>query len=257
MDQTVDERRQKRIAWALRAISLAVFLGAWEWYGLQDRNIAIAPVTEVVASLVEGLAGGELLGALGMTMLTFAVGYVISAILGVTFGVLIGVSKWATNTLEPLVHAAYATPTSLLIPILGIYTGFGFTGRVVLVVIWSVFEILIPTTTGVREIPRSLQEVGHSFGARGLAYYRMIVLPSAFPHIALGLRLAVGKAIRGAVTAEVLLAVANLGRVLINSGSTFNVPRLLATIVLIMLLGLALMRGAERLERRVLRWQQP
>lgn len=247
---------QRAVAWSLRVVSLAAFLGAWEWYGRQPDVLAVAPVSEVAESLVGGLVSGELVTATAATVQTFAVGYVITVILGVTFGLLIGVSRWATNTLEPLVHAAYSTPASLLIPVLGIYTGFGFRGRVVLVVLWSVFEVLINTTGAVRAVPESLVEAGRAFGARRVDFYRKIVLPAAMPQIAVGLRLAVGKAIRGAVTAEILLAVSNLGGVLVNAGATFNIPRLLAGIVLVMLMGLALMRSAEALERRSLRWQK-
>lgn len=248
--------KQRTIAWSLRIVSLTIFLIAWEMYGRRPDTLAVAPFSEVTTSLVTGLFSGELLAATAATVQTFLVGYAITAVLGVTFGVLIGVSRWAVNTLEPLVHAAYSTPASLLIPILGIYTGFGFRGRVVLVVLWSVFEVMINTTGGVRSVSPSLVEAGRAFGANRRDFYRKIVLPAALPQIAVGLRLAVGKAIRGAVTAEVLLAVTNLGQVLVNAGATFNIPRLLAGIVLVMLMGLALMRSAEALERRALRWQQ-
>lgn len=252
--RTAGASRERLTAWFLRLLSLSVFLILWQWYGSQATTFAIAPVTDVARSLWEGIVTGSLLGPMLNTLRAFAVGYLIAAILGVSIGLFIGVSRAAANTLEPLVHAAYSMPSSLLIPILGIYTGFGFRGRVTLVVLWSVFEVLIPTTTGVREVPAALRETARAFGVRGWRYYQSIVLPSAAPYIAVGLRLAVGKAIRGAVTAEVLLAVTNLGSVLINAGSTFRVARLLATIVLIMLLGLVLMRGAEVLERKSLRW---
>lgn len=248
--------RDQLVAWPLRIGSLGVFLSVWEIYGRRPDTLAIAPVSEVVTSLVSGLISGGLATAVGSTLLTFIVGYLITVVLGLTGGVLIAVSRWATNTLEPLVHAAYSTPASLLIPILGIYTGLGFRGRVTLVVLWSVFEVLINTTSAVRGVPASLTDVGKAFRASKGAYYRKIVLPDAMPQIAVGLRLAVGKAIRGAVTAEVLLAVTNLGKVLVDAGSTFNIPRLLAGILLVMLMGLVLMRSAEAIERRAFRWQQ-
>lgn len=248
--------RDRAIAWPLRIASLAVFLAAWEVYGRQPDTLAIAPMSEVVSSLVGGLVAGTLAKAAGSTVLTFLVGYLITVVLGVSVGMFIAVSRWATNTLEPLVHAAYSTPASLLIPILGIYTGLGFGGRVTLVVVWSVFELLINTTSAVRGVSTSLTDVGRAFRASRFSYYRKIVLPDAMPQIAVGLRLAVGKAIRGAVTAEILLAVTNLGKVLVDAGSTFDVPRLLAGILLVMLIGLALMRSAEAIERRAFQWQQ-
>lgn len=248
-------RSPRTQAWLLRLTSLAVLLGAWQWYGSRPDSFAIAPASEVAVALVKGVLGGELLRAAGGTLLTFAIGYFFTAVLGVGFGLLIGTSRWAANTLEPLVHAAYATPSSLLIPVLSIYTGFELRGRVILVVLWSVFEVVINTSTAVREVPEALRDVGRAFGALRLDFHRKVILPAAFPQIAVGLRLAVGKALRGAVTAEILLAVSNLGEVLVNAGATFRVPLLLAGIVFVTLVGLALMKAAELLERRLLRWQ--
>lgn len=253
--QKLSSGSQRAIAWTLRIVSLAILLTTWELYGSRPDTLAVAPVSDVLSSLVRGLLSGELVMATAGTVQTFFVGYLIAAVLGVSIGALIAVSRWAMNTLEPLVHAAYATPASLLIPILGIYTGFGFRGRVILVVIWSVFEVLINTTGAVRSVSSSLIEVGQAFGAGRRQFYQKIILPAAMPQIAVGLRLAVGKAIRGAVTAEVLLAVSNLGQVLINAGATFNIARMLAGIVLVMLMGLTLMRSAEAIERRAMRWQ--
>lgn len=252
---TKPPRSSRPLAWLLRLSSLAILLVAWQWYGSRPDSFAIAPATEVAAALVEGVVGGELLRAAGGTLITFSIGYFFTAVLGVGFGLLIGTSRWATNTLEPLVHAAYSTPSSLLIPVLSIYTGFELRGRVILVVLWSVFEVVINTSTAVREVPDALRDVGRAFGADRLDFYRKVILPSAFPQIAVGLRLAVGKALRGAVTAEILLAVSNLGEVLVNAGATFRVPLLLAGIVFVTLVGLALMKAAEALERRLLRWQ--
>ncbi len=239
---------------ALQLTSLLLFLLAWESYGRRPDSFAVAPFTEVAVSLFEGLVGGTFLTPLAGTLTTFAVGYLISGVGGVLLGLWISASRWARNTIEPLVAAAYATPTSILIPILGIYVGFGFTGRVTLVVLWSMFEVVMNTVEGVRSVPQNLIEVGRSMNAGRRRMYTRVVLPAAAPQIVVGLRLSVGKAIRGAVTAEILLAVTNLGSVLVGAGSRFANDLLLATILLIMLLGLVLMQLARSAERRLFRW---
>lgn len=239
------------LAWVLRIASIIAVLSFWEWYGQRGDSFAIAPFTDVAEALWRGLTEGQFLEATGRTLLTMAVGYAIAVVLGVGVGLFIGVSTYARNTFEPLVHAAYATPISLLIPIIGIYTGLDFRGRVTLTVLWCVFEILVNTTTGVRETPRALIDVSRSFGASRRTIYWKVVLPSAFPYIVVGLRMGVARAMRGAVTAELLLSVVNMGLILVQSGSTFDVPTLLAGIIWVMLLGLILMQLAEAIEKRV------
>jgi len=244
-------RQDRTLAWTLRIASVVAVLAFWQWYGLRSGSFAIVPFTDVVKALWRGLVDGQFLEAAAGTLLTMAVGYAIAVVVGVGFGLFMGVSSYARNTLEPLVNIAYATPVSLFIPIIGIYTGLDFRGRVTLTVLWCVFEILVNTTTGVREAPAALIDMARSFGASRRVLYWNIVLPSAFPYIVVGLRMGVGRAMRGAVTAELLLSVVNTGKILVQAGSTFNVPTLLAGILFVMLLGLILMQISELIEQRV------
>ncbi|KWX67404.1 ABC transporter permease [Mycobacterium sp. NAZ190054] len=237
--------------WVFRLAILVAILGGWQWYGSQPDVFAIAPVTEVAQSMWAGFADGEFPRALAGTMATMVVGYTIAAVLGVAIGLWIGVSEYARNTIEPLTNAAYATPVALFIPVIAIYTGLEMSGRVVLVVLWCIFEVIVTTSAGVREVPTPLVEVGRSFSLPRRDIYRKVVLPAATPYVLLGLRLAVARAMRGAVTAELLLASANLGLILTQSGARFDSPKLLAAILVTMFMGLILMRLASVIEDRL------
>lgn len=245
----------KPLMWSVRLLSFLGILLVWEWYGRKPESFTIAPFTEVVQAIVDGFANGVLTQAVAGTLVTMSIGYVIAAVIGVSFGLWIGVSRFARNVFEPLVHAAYATPVSLMIPILGIYAGLGLRGRVTLVVLWSVFEILVNTSSGIREVPASLIELGRSFNASRRQLYQKVVLPAAKPYILLGLRIGVARAMRGAVTAELLLSAANLGKVLLRSGSTFDIPMLLGSILITIILGVVLMRIASLIEERSMRYR--
>lgn len=244
--------------WMLRLVrvaSILFVLALWQWYGSRPDVFAVAPFTDVVRELWEGLTEDELVNALLRTLFATGVGYLIAAVLGVAIGFFIAVTSWGRNTLEPLIDAAYATPMSLLIPVIGIYTGLGLRGRIFFIVFWCIFEIIMNTIEGVRGTPTGRYELARSFCAGRWTLYSKVVLPSAMPLVVSGLRLAVGRALRGAVTAELLLAAANIGRLTLEAGSTFNVRRLLALILLVMMVGLVLMRLASLAERRILRYQ--
>ena len=54
-------------------------------------------------------------------------GYAIAAVIGITLGMIIAMSSWGRNTIEPIINALYAAaPMSTLIPVVGIYIGLGF-----------------------------------------------------------------------------------------------------------------------------------
>jgi len=68
-------------------------------------------------------------------------------------------------------------------------------------------------------------------------------------------RIGVGRALRGAVTAQFLLAITDVGKILSNSGATFDMPTLIGIIVFLTILGPILMKLAEVVERRILAWR--
>ncbi|MCH8266726.1 MAG: ABC transporter permease [Acidobacteria bacterium] len=256
-DTWISQSRKNRIAkWGLRVASFLVFLAVWQWYGAKPEMFAVAPPSQVFPAFYEAMLSGELPKAAAGTLYTMAVGYLLAVVVGIVVGFGIAVSVWARNTIEPIVNAAYSAPMALLIPILGVYIGLEFQGRLFLVMVWAVFVIIVNTAAGVRETPPSLMEMAQSFGLNPWSIYRKVIFPSALPYILVGLRLGAGRALRGAVTAEILMSTTNLGKFLIDAGSTFNMPKLLAGIMLVILLGLVIIQGAEYLEQRILSWRR-
>lgn len=240
----------KMWGWIARITLVIALIATWQWYGESRGSFAIPAFTVVAEAFWEGIVSGDFLKAALGTLMTMVFGYSIAVSIAVPMGVWIGSSRFARNVFEPLVHAAYATPVSLFIPIIGIYTGLELGGRVALTALWCVFEIMVSTISGVRSTPVALIEMGHAYGASRSKVYSSIVIPAALPLVVVGLRIGVGRAIRGAVTAELLLSAANLGQVVLFAGSVLNIPRLLAAIIFVMLLGLVLMALAGVIERR-------
>lgn len=240
---------------ALRLASIVVVLGAWQAYGSDSLHFATPPPSKVFPALWTAITDGKILHATLGTLATVVVGLVISIVIGVIVGFAVALFPWARNTLDPLIDAAYAMPVTMLIPIIGVYTGLGFRGRVFIVITYVALVIVISTSTGVRDAPRDLLETGRSFGLRGQRLWRQVVFPSALSHIASGIATGVARGVRGAVTAELLLIAANLGAVILNASATLDTSLLLGSIVWTLLLGYVLYTAALALERHLLRWQ--
>lgn len=247
--------RRRWMAIGLRVASIVVLLALWQWYGSDPVHFATPPPTKVFPALWDGLAHGELLGATAGTLLTLAVGMAISIVLGLVVGFAVALFPWARNTLDPLIDAAYAMPVTMLIPVIGVYTGLGFRGRVFIVVTYVALVIVISTATGVRDVPRDLLETARAFGLRGRRLWRSVILPSALAHIASGIATGVARGIRGAVTAELLLIAADLGRFILRSSASLNTDDLLAGILWTLLVGYVLYAAALKFEARLLRWR--
>jgi ABC-type nitrate/sulfonate/bicarbonate transport system permease component len=250
---TTRNRRGRAIA--LRLLSILVVLGLWQWYGSNEVHFATPPPTKVFPALWTGLTEGELIPATLGTLTTLAVGMAISIVLGIAVGFAVALFPWARNTIDPLIDAAYAMPVTMLIPVIGVYTGLDFRGRVFVVVSYVALVIVISTATGVRDVPRDLLETGRAMGLKGRKLWRAVILPSAISHIASGVSTGVARGIRGAITAELLLIASDLGAIILGAGARLDTPTLLASILWTLLLGYVLYAGALKIEARLLRWR--
>jgi ABC-type nitrate/sulfonate/bicarbonate transport system permease component len=235
-------------------IASIVFFAAWEWLGRSELVFGIESFSQTIDALWHELLAGELIAATGATLVIAAVGYSTAVVIGIALGVLTGVSAMAAKVLDPLIHAAYATPMAMFIPVIGIYAGLGLVGKSFLVFTFCVFPISLNTTAGVRQVSRDHYALAAVFRLPRSQFYRKIVLPSASPLVFAGLRISVGRAISGAIAADLLLSVDNLGAYLVEVASRFELDKLLAASFFTAVLGMLSMAIARVIERRALRW---
>lgn len=253
---TVMRRHRRAVSWTLRALTLLLFLVLWQLYGDNPSHVATPPPTEVFPALWDALTHGDLLARTVGTLWTVAVGLVVSLVFGIVVGFAIALFPWARDTLDPLVDAAYAMPVTMLIPIIGVYTGLGFGGRVFIVFTYVALVIVISTSTGVREVDDKLLETARAFGVSGLRLFARVLFPAAIAHIASGTAIGVSRAVRGAVTAELLLVTANLGGYLVEAQAVFNNRALLGGILWILLAGYGLYALALAAQKWLTPWER-
>jgi ABC-type nitrate/sulfonate/bicarbonate transport system permease component len=109
--------------------------------------------------------------------------------------------------------------------------------------------------TGVKQVDTVLVEMARSFGAREREIFFKIVLPAALPAIMAGLRLGMGRAVKGMVTAEMLLTLTGIGAMIMQYGSSFATDSLFAVILTILLVALLAMKAVQWIDRRLTGWK--
>jgi ABC-type nitrate/sulfonate/bicarbonate transport system permease component len=236
-------------------LSFALFFALWEVIGQSELTVAIVPASEVLPDLWDQLTTGDLIEATFGTLEIAAVGWVISAVIGLLVGLLIGLSRPWADVLDPIVNAMLSAPIAMFIPVIAVYLGLEFKAKVVGVVLFCVFIIIVNTATGIREVPPSGVEMARAFGTNRRRIYMRIIFPWASPYIITGLRLAVGRAVEGAILFDLFLRAENLGLVIRNATGTFDLSVLLGSVFFITVLAAGLMGVARIIEWRLLRWK--
>jgi ABC-type nitrate/sulfonate/bicarbonate transport system permease component len=245
--------RVKLFRWTL---SITVFFVLWQIIGESGMFLSIAPPSEVIPTLFEMLQEGEILEAARSTLALAATGFLIGAVLGVATGAWMATSARAAAVLDPIVSASFSVPFAIFIPVISIYLGLEFTAKVVLVVLFNIFIIIINTEAGIREVPPGPKEMARAFQASKVAMYRKVIMPWASPHIITGLRLGVGRSVQGAILADLFLRAQALGLLIVDAQGRFDIPRLLAAVFFVTMLAAGVMGIARLIEWKLLAWKR-
>jgi NitT/TauT family transport system permease protein len=241
--------------WLITCLSVAVFLGVWEFFGRDINPLFGSYPSAILAAFWEMTRSGELPAALGQSLQPFAAGYALAILIGVPLGLVIGRFRVMEAALGIYVTAGYAMPLIALVPLLMLWLGLGFKVKAAVVLLMSVFPICINTWAGVASVPKSLIDVGKSFVAPDTVILRRIVLPATLPYIVAGIRLAVGRAVVAMVIAEFFTAISGLGAIIINSANNFDTARMFVPVLVLVLLATGLNALIGVFERRLAPWQ--
>jgi NitT/TauT family transport system permease protein len=241
--------------WMITALSIAVALAIWEYFGRHANPLLGTYPTAVLAAGKDMLENGRLLGALLESGKPFVAGYAVAALVGIPLGLLLGRYRFLEAGLGIYVTAGYATPLIALVPLMILWFGLGFMVKAVIVFLLSFFPICLNTWFGVKAVPKTMIEVGTAFCAPQVQIMRGIILPATIPYIMAGLRLGIGKAVIGIVIAEFQTAISGLGGIIITAANAFRTAEMFVPIVLIMVIAVLLTALVGWLERIVAPWQ--
>lgn len=214
----------------------------------------LPPLSSVLARLVELFATGEITPHLVQSFGSLVLGFSVALVLGLGIGLAMGLNKWIYAALDSYVNALLFTPGLIFAPILFAIFGLSYWTRVSVVVIYAAFIIVINTAAAVRNVDRPLLEMAASYGATRWTTVRRIVLPDAYPLIIAGLRMGVGRAVKGMVNGEIFISLVGLGGLVSRYGKQFDFTSVWALSLFIMLLAVAINKGVSQIERRLTGW---
>ncbi len=240
----------------LGAVGVVVVLAAWQVCasaGLVDPKFSSSPFGAVDA-LITSIRTGTLWSPLGSTLSIVAWGMVISVVAGIPLGLLIGRNKILFGLTDPLISIMYSVPYVVFLPILIFWFGIGADARVVIVVWSALFPLLINVIAGARNLDASLMQVSRVFCASRWLTLRSVAFPATLPYVLAGIRQAVGRALVGAIVAELFMGSAGLGYVVQLKTSNFQMDDAMASIAVIAVIAIVLNHSVAYLEQRLTFW---
>ncbi|WP_326640671.1 ABC transporter permease [Streptosporangium sp. NBC_01755] len=187
------------------------------------------------------------------TLIETVAGFVIAAVLGIIVAVAITSVPAIHKTIYPLLVGSLVVPKIAVAPLFVIWFGFGYTSKIIMVVLIAFFPVVVDMALGLTSIPLELRMLNRSMGASRWRAFWKISFPFALPNLFVGLKLAMALAIIGAIVAEFVQSSQGLGYLLLQANSTLQTSLFFATIVALTVLGVALYMVIEVLESIILR----
>lgn len=237
--------------------SLVLVLALWELTadsGLVDPLFLSSP-SQIVRAGVQLFEDGDILTHLRISASEFALGYALSALIGIPLGLATGWYRRLSYLLGPFIDTLNAVPRLTLMPIIVIWFGIGIWSKAIVAFLGAVLPILIATYSGVKTNEVRFLRVARSFGASEFKVFTSIILPGTVPFIFTGLKYGVGRALLGVVVGELYAAHDGVGYVIGNAGDTFRTDIAFFGVLLFTAAGLLSVGLLNALERHFETWR--
>ncbi len=182
-------------------------------------------------------------------------GYLAGCLLGIIFGVGMGLSNTIRAVVYPLVALTYPIPKIAVLPLIMLIFGIGDLAKMVMVAVGCFFLVLINTLHGVDSIEKIYHDVAAVYKIKRHNFIMKVILPGSLPAIFAGLKLAVGYSLVMVVAAEFSGADKGIGFLIWQSWETFSIKSMYAGIFVIGTMGFIFSYALHALERRLIPWR--
>jgi ABC-type nitrate/sulfonate/bicarbonate transport system permease component len=236
--------------------SILAGIAIWEIAGRASSQAFMVPFTATIRTLWGLILSGEFIRQFLSSAELFLTGFVLALAVGMPLGMLLARIRVLRVGLEPYIMILYATPMVALIPFILSMMGFGFAPKVLVVFLFAVFPVLYNTVEGARSIKPEMIEVAKSFRSTEWALWRDVMVPYTLPYTMTGVRQAIGRALVGMIAAEFFLSSTGLGQLIMSASQNFDTAGVFASVLVIALIGVGLMRLGLVIERHFARWRQ-
>ncbi|HTK13221.1 MAG TPA: ABC transporter permease subunit [Xanthobacteraceae bacterium] len=239
--------------WIVRAWRLALLAAlvvVWEvasrlhWV---DPDL-LPPLSSIFAMLGTLLRDAAFRSDILVTVVECLTAFVIVVPLGLISGFALGESKRLEKMFGLPLQLLMTVPKSIFLPVFILAFGIGFAEKVIFAVVLTYF-IVVPTgIAAVHSVPSGLLLAARSFGATRAQIYARIYLPAVAPIILSGVRLGLIFSVHGIIFAEMYASSEGIGRKILDWGESFDMKRLFAGVLLILVATVILNETMQALE---------
>lgn len=206
-------RRGRKISGAVLYPLLSLGFGLALWSAVSylvlepHRRFLLPPPIDVLRnSLLDWTRLKPMLDALAVTAEVTLIGFAVAAVVGVGTGVLMCQAKWLEKIIYPYAVVIQVIPILAIVPLIGLWMGYGMAARTLVCMLIAVFPIITNTHFGIRSVDRGMHELFTVSGASRWDRMVKLELRAALPAIMTGMRTGAGLVVVGAIIGDMFFA---------------------------------------------------
>ncbi len=233
------------------------FLGVWWALSALLDSEARLPSPPRVVEEMRTIFEGDFWTQFWASVIRVLTGFFAAVLIGTPLGFVMGRSKYWGNFLQAPVVVAGSIPGLTYAVMAFVVFGISFWGPVAVVGLIAMPYVAINVAEGVRGVDRRLIDMSIAYGRSESQVFRHVTVPSVLPFIFAGVRLSFSLAWKVGTLTEVFGASKGIGFQIRRNYQLFNMPAVIAWVLLFVGFMLLLERFVlVRIERRLFRWRQ-
>jgi len=241
---------------ALRLSILAAgLIGVWQLLVLitQVPPYILPGPLPVAQSLVEH--SPVLLKHLKTTFIEIIIGLLIGSLIGSSCALTMIISPLLKRWMQPILVISQAIPVFALAPILVLWFGYGMASKIAMAVLIIFFPVTASFYQGMHRTNPDLLELARIMGAYHFSTLRYIIIPSALPAFASGMRVATAVAPIGAIVGEWVGSSSGLGFYMLHANARMQIDVMFAALALLSVTSLLLYFSIDYVLDKIIYWE--
>jgi ABC-type nitrate/sulfonate/bicarbonate transport system permease component len=248
----------EQLSWGV--LGLVLFLGLWTLLptsGIVPPQFLPTPLdvlNRIIHLMSNPFAGATLPQHLASSFQRYATGVILAAAIGVPLGLMMGWFRLLDDIVTPIFDGLRFIAPIAWVPFAALWFGTGIGGPVMIIFAGAFPPCLINAYRGARFVEPRLIEAARMLGTGNTRMILEILLPAATPSIVAGLRVSAGLGWQSLVGAELIVAAAGVGFMMVQAQANVATPTVMAGMLAIgivgMLIDMLLRQGEAWLRRR-------
>ena len=191
--------------WLRKGLILIVLALLWEAAARYQNNDLLLPsFLQTFHAFYDGIASGELLGKVSISLVVLLKGYLIGIVLAFALTTLAVSTQMGRDLLSTLTSMFNPLPAIALLPLALLWFGLGQNSLIFVLVHSVLWALALNTYSGFMGVSETLRMAGRNYGLKGMRFVLFILIPAALPSILAGLKIGWAFAWRTLIAAELV-----------------------------------------------------